>query len=46
MDPLHVSDVVARALDERVNGAQWVVWPGVPVAPYEWAPALPAVAAP
>ena len=26
-----------RALDERVNGAQWVVWAGQPVAQYEWA---------
>jgi NAD(P)-dependent dehydrogenase (short-subunit alcohol dehydrogenase family) len=41
MTPEHVGDAVLRALRERVNGAQWVVWPGVDVAPYEWSPALP-----
>jgi NAD(P)-dependent dehydrogenase (short-subunit alcohol dehydrogenase family) len=41
MAPEHVADVVVRALDERINGAQWVIWPGAPVAPYEWAPILP-----
>jgi NAD(P)-dependent dehydrogenase (short-subunit alcohol dehydrogenase family) len=37
----HVGDAVLRALHERINGAQWVVWPGFDVAPYEWNPALP-----
>ena len=33
-----VSAVVARALAERVQGAQWTVWPGVETGPYEWNP--------
>jgi NAD(P)-dependent dehydrogenase (short-subunit alcohol dehydrogenase family) len=41
MTPEHVGDAVVRALRERINGAQWVVWPGVEVAPYEWNAALP-----
>jgi NAD(P)-dependent dehydrogenase (short-subunit alcohol dehydrogenase family) len=41
MAPDHIADVVMKALRERVNGAQWVVWPGAPVTPYEWAPAIP-----
>jgi NAD(P)-dependent dehydrogenase (short-subunit alcohol dehydrogenase family) len=36
----HIADVVARALDERVQGAQWVVWPGVEPRVYEWNPAI------
>jgi hypothetical protein len=28
--------VVTRALDERVQGAQWVVWPGVEPRVHEW----------
>ena len=36
-----VAAVVVRSLDERVNGAQWVVWPGQEPHPYEWA--LPVV---
>jgi hypothetical protein len=39
--PEHVGDAVVLALRERINGAQWVVWPGVDVAAYEWNPALP-----
>ena len=27
MTPEHVGDAVLRALGERVNGAQWVIWP-------------------
>jgi NAD(P)-dependent dehydrogenase (short-subunit alcohol dehydrogenase family) len=41
MSPDHVGDVVVRALRERINGAQWVIWPGIDVAPYEWNPAIP-----
>jgi NAD(P)-dependent dehydrogenase (short-subunit alcohol dehydrogenase family) len=41
MTPEHVGDAVLQALHERVNGAQWVVWPGIDIAPYEWNPALP-----
>jgi NAD(P)-dependent dehydrogenase (short-subunit alcohol dehydrogenase family) len=41
MTPEHVGDAVVLALRERINGAQWVVWPGVDVAAYEWNPALP-----
>jgi NAD(P)-dependent dehydrogenase (short-subunit alcohol dehydrogenase family) len=40
MAPEQVGDVVVRAVHERVNGAQWVIWPGVDVAPYEWNPAI------
>ena len=36
----HVAGVVARALDERVHGAQWVIWPGVEPRVYEWNPAI------
>jgi NAD(P)-dependent dehydrogenase (short-subunit alcohol dehydrogenase family) len=32
----HVAGVVTRALDERVQGAQWVVWPGVEPRVYDW----------
>lgn len=32
----HVAGVVTRALDARVQGAQWVVWPGVEPRVYEW----------
>lgn len=32
----HVAAVVTRALEERVQGAQWVVWPGVEPHVYEW----------
>jgi NAD(P)-dependent dehydrogenase (short-subunit alcohol dehydrogenase family) len=34
----HVADVVARALAERVQGAQWVIWPGIEARVYEWNP--------
>ncbi|HEX6656662.1 MAG TPA: SDR family NAD(P)-dependent oxidoreductase [Ilumatobacter sp.] len=40
MAPEHVGDVVVRAVRERVNGAQWVIWPGVDIAPYDWNPAI------
>jgi NAD(P)-dependent dehydrogenase (short-subunit alcohol dehydrogenase family) len=40
MSPEHVADVVVRSIHERVQGAQWVVWPGSPVRPYEWSPAI------
>jgi NAD(P)-dependent dehydrogenase (short-subunit alcohol dehydrogenase family) len=36
-----IADVVARSLDERIQGAQWVVWPGVEPGTYEWNPAVP-----
>lgn len=36
----HVAGVVARALDDRVQGAQWVIWPGIEPRVYEWNPAL------
>lgn len=32
----HVAAVVTRALDERVQGAQWVIWPGVEPHVYRW----------
>lgn len=37
----HVADVVLRALDERVQAAQWVIWPGVDPHVYDWNPPLP-----
>ena len=36
MTPEHVADVVIRALMERVQGAQWVVWPGIEPNVYQW----------
>ena len=42
LTPAEVAEGVVRALDERVNGAQWVIWAGQPVARYEWA--LPPIA--
>jgi NAD(P)-dependent dehydrogenase (short-subunit alcohol dehydrogenase family) len=38
MTPDHVAGVVMRSLNERVQGAQWVVWPGVEPRVYEWNP--------
>lgn len=35
-----IADVVTRSLHERVQGAQWVVWPGVETGIYEWHPAV------
>lgn len=40
MSPDHVADVVARSVAERVQGAQWVIWPGVDPHTYEWNPAV------
>jgi NAD(P)-dependent dehydrogenase (short-subunit alcohol dehydrogenase family) len=31
-----VAAVVMRSLSERVQGAQWVVWPGIEPSVYEW----------
>lgn len=36
----HVAGVVTRALEERVQGAQWVVWPGVEPRVYDWNPPI------
>ena len=36
----HVAGVVIRALTERVQGAQWVAWPGSEPRAYEWHPAV------
>ena len=41
MTPEHVAGVVVRALTERVQGAQWVVWPGVEPNVYDWNPGIP-----
>jgi NAD(P)-dependent dehydrogenase (short-subunit alcohol dehydrogenase family) len=38
----HVAAAVARALDERIAGAQWVIWPGVEPRVYDWNPPLAA----
>ncbi|MEO6651368.1 MAG: SDR family NAD(P)-dependent oxidoreductase [Ilumatobacteraceae bacterium] len=34
----HVAAVVTRSLAERVPGAEWLIWPGVEPAVYEWNP--------
>ena len=36
----HVAGVVTRMIDERVQGSQWVVWPGVEPRVYEWNPPI------
>jgi NAD(P)-dependent dehydrogenase (short-subunit alcohol dehydrogenase family) len=40
MAPDHVADVVGRSIGERVQGAQWVIWPGVEPHVYAWNPAV------
>lgn len=40
MPTSHVADVVARALDERIQGAHWIVWPGIEPRVHEWNPAI------
>lgn len=35
-----VADTVTQSLEERIQGAQWVVWPGTDSHPYEWNPAV------
>ncbi len=40
MHPERIADTVARSLDERVQGAQWVIWPGVETGRYDWNPAV------
>lgn len=37
MSPDQIAEVVVRAITDRIQGAQWVVWPGQPVEPYSWA---------
>lgn len=36
----HVAGVVMRALTERAQGSQWVVWPGIEPHIYEWNPPI------
>lgn len=36
MGPDEVADVVLRSLSERVQGAQWIVWPGIEPRVYRW----------
>lgn len=38
----HVAGVVTRSLTERVQGAEWVIWPGVEPSVYTWNPPFPA----
>lgn len=38
MPAAHVAGVVTRALEDRVQGAQWVVWPGIEPRVYDWNP--------
>lgn len=40
MSAEHVADVVRRSIEDRVQGAQWVVWPGVEPGTYDWNPAF------
>jgi NAD(P)-dependent dehydrogenase (short-subunit alcohol dehydrogenase family) len=40
MPPARIADVVLHALDERVPGAQWIVWGDDPIRSYTWNPAL------
>lgn len=42
MTPEHIADVVVRSLTERVQGAQWVVWPGAEPYVHEWNMVTPA----
>lgn len=35
MPTAHVADVVTRSLHERVQGAEWVIWPGIEPYVYE-----------
>jgi NAD(P)-dependent dehydrogenase (short-subunit alcohol dehydrogenase family) len=35
-----VADGVRQALADRVQGAQWVIWPGVDTRRYDWRPAI------
>ena len=37
----HIADVVTRSLHERVQGAEWVIWPGIEPRVYEWNPPVP-----
>ena len=36
LTPESVAEVMVRALTERRNGAQWVLWPGLAAAEYSW----------
>ena len=40
MSAEHVAGVVTQSLDVRLQGAQWVIWPGVEPRTYEWHPVL------
>jgi NAD(P)-dependent dehydrogenase (short-subunit alcohol dehydrogenase family) len=35
-----IAEAVTRSLEQRISGAQWVVWPGVEPSTYEWNPAV------
>ena len=41
MTPEYVASVVVRAVTERAQGAQWVIWPGVEPSIYDWNPGIP-----
>jgi len=38
MPPERIAETVTRSLDERIQGAQWVVWPGAETVAYDWNP--------
>lgn len=40
MDTSRVADAVEHALQQRVPGAQWVVWGDAAIRQYEWTPAV------
>lgn len=40
MPPQDVAELVVRVLEERVQGAQWVLWPGQSAHLYDWNPAV------
>ena len=40
MQPEQVATTMLRALAERRNGAQWVVWAGRDDEAYEWTPVI------
>ena len=40
MPAAHVGDTVMKMIEQRQQGSQWVVWPGIEPRVYEWNPAI------
>jgi NAD(P)-dependent dehydrogenase (short-subunit alcohol dehydrogenase family) len=40
LHPSDLGDAALHAVTHRRDGAQWVVWPGLPTQAYEWAPPI------